>query len=162
MDIDWKDAQDNDENLQIVRDWLTEGVIPTKEEQKHFNLELRRYAQILDKLKVHESGTLYIQKYENESNELEEKRPLLPDSKVKEVLRTLHNTSFGGHRGQNSTLKKLLQCFWLPRPALAVKSFISQCLPCVRKLAHSNSPRHVHRDVMRSTREPYPDRKSVV
>ena len=72
-DIDWKDAQDDDENLQIVRYWLTEGVIPTKEEQKHFNLELRRYSQVLDTLRVHPSGTLYIQKHENESNKLKDK-----------------------------------------------------------------------------------------
>ena len=83
--ISWTQAQKDDENLKIVREWITSGVFPTKEEQKAFNLELRRYAQIQDKLNLHESGTLYIQKYENESDELEEKRPLLPDSKVKDV-----------------------------------------------------------------------------
>ena len=39
---------------------------------------------------------------------------------------------------------------------MLVKRFIGRCLPCIRKIAHSKSIRHVQRDVMRSTREPYP------
>ena len=32
--INWKQAQEDDENLKIVREWITSGVFPTKEEQK--------------------------------------------------------------------------------------------------------------------------------
>ena len=77
--IDWKTAQDEDPNLKIVRNWITTNNPPNKEEQKHLNLELRRYAQVFDKLKIHSTGTVYIQKYNNESYELEDKRTLLPD-----------------------------------------------------------------------------------
>ena len=46
------------------------------------NLNLRRYAGVKDKLRMHISGVMYIKKYENESDELEDERLLLPMSKT--------------------------------------------------------------------------------
>ena len=71
--IDSKTAQDEEENLQKIRQQITSGIILTKEEQKHFNLELRRYAKVLDKLKINTSETLYMQKQLNEHDEFEGK-----------------------------------------------------------------------------------------
>ena len=36
--INWKEAQVDDEDLKIVRQWITSGVFPTKQQQKGMNL----------------------------------------------------------------------------------------------------------------------------
>ena len=66
-------------------------------------MDLRQYSGVKDKLRVWTSGTLYIEKYENESDELEDERPLLPLNKTEDVLQTVHTDPAGGHRGYNST-----------------------------------------------------------
>ena len=55
-------------------------------------------------------------------------------SKVEDVLRTLHTEPPGGHKGPISTLKKLLQNFWLPRPLEAIRKFVGKRLPHAQKL----------------------------
>ena len=47
------------------------GSISNKTTTKGMNLNLRRYAGVKDKLRMHTSGVMYIKKYENESDELE-------------------------------------------------------------------------------------------
>lgn len=46
------------------------------------------------------------------------------------ILKTLHDSSIGGHTGVNQTIKRIQTTFWWKDMSLQIKEYVSNCLIC--------------------------------
>ena len=120
-------------------------------------MDVQRYARIFDKLLVDpRTGILVTKKYENENEELDKYRVLLPKSQENKVLAHYHTNPMAGHLGIGATAKRMLVKYYHPRPQALVTRFVAHCLECQRKRQHPRSKLKTHRNVMLTNQASYP------
>ena len=155
-DTNWRELQDEDSSLRILRRWLENDELPNKHQLKLYSIELQRYAKIFDRLHIEDQNGILIRKtLEGENIEWSEKRILLPSGGIKIALAHYHSNPAAGHLGINATMKRLLNNFYHTRPTNITSKFIANCLECSRKRNTIGGNRKTQRNVMRSTQARY-------
>lgn len=55
---------------------------------------------------------------------------LFDDEQKKQLLRLFHDGYIGGHRGIESTYKKIHERFWWPNMFAEIEKYVKSCLEC--------------------------------
>ena len=132
--INWKEAQENDNNLKKVREWKLQDSLPPGEELKKLNTDLQRLSKIFDSIKLDpETNILMVETAPNEHMEIDKFRILLPKECEHQVIRRFHSQPQQGHFGVGITANRILNHFWMSRPYPQITEFISRCLECQLK-----------------------------
>ena len=74
----FKAAQEQDEIINQVKDWINSGKTPEKKELLQMPIELRQYLGIMPALQIQPNGLLVRKKLEGEHLETRQLRPCIP------------------------------------------------------------------------------------
>ena len=110
--INWKEAQDNDEPLKLIRSWKENGNLPPSQELKQFHPNAQKYAKLFDSISIDpKENILILESAPNEHPEIDSKRILVPSSLEQQVVRRFHKDPKEGHFAEAKTADKILNHF---------------------------------------------------
>ena len=133
-DINWKQAQDNDEPLKLIRTWKENGNLPPSQELKQTHPNAQKYAKLFDSIAIDpRDNILVLASAPFEHPEIDSKRILVPKALEQQVVRRFHKNPTEGHFAEAKTMDKILNHFWMISPSTAVKQYIAKCLQCQLK-----------------------------
>ena len=103
-EIDWLNKQNSDQDLRVVRRWVTLGEVPTRQQLAGCELDVQRYAQIFPKIEIHRTTRiLVVKRLEGENPEFERYRVIIPKGVEDTVIAHYHSEPSSGHYGINVT-----------------------------------------------------------
>ena len=91
----FKAAQEQDEIINRVKDWINSRKIPEKKELLQMPLELRQYLGIIPALQIQPNGLLVRKKLEGEHLETRQLRPCIPAKLQEKIIARIHQEA--GH-----------------------------------------------------------------
>lgn len=86
----FKQEQNKDENIQMVKEWIMSGNIPQKAEMLKKPIEQRQYAGILAALNIQQDGLPVRKKLPQEYLEVKETRPCIPKTLQEKLIMQTH------------------------------------------------------------------------
>mgnify|MGYP003312821645 CR=1 FL=1 len=139
-----KESQREDRVLKQVRDWLTTGHQPTKEELRGQDEETQAYAQILGALHDDEGTLVY--RYRSTKGDLQQemRRILIPERLRQTVFYHVHRHLSAGHFGQEATVCRAVPRFFWPGMSSYLKAQVRSCADCITKIKKCNQRDTVH------------------
>ena len=132
--INWKEAQDNDEPLKLIRSWKENGNLPPSQERKQLHPNAQKYAKLFDSISIDPKDNILVPASAPfEHPEIDSKRILVPKALEQQVVRRFHQDPKKEHFAEAKTADKILNHFWMLSPSTAVKQYIAKCLQCQLK-----------------------------
>ena len=150
----FKAAQDQDEIINQVKDWINSGKNPEKKELLQMPIELRQYLGIMPALQILPNGLLVRKKLEGEHLETRQLRPCIPAKLQEKIIARIHHEA--GHVRLHKLFHLLLQRYWLPTPTKTIMRVISQCITCQKKMESVGHKLRSQKEVIYSTRSSEP------
>ena len=132
-------AQEEDEDLKLVRMWIESNSYPSKLEVKSLSTTGKVYAGRLNDIFKGKDGVLRY-KCPNQVTTATKAVPCVPKKLWNDVIKVAHLT--GGHMACEATGKRLARSLFFPGMATAVSNFIQTCLPCQAKTRPAGDQRH--------------------
>jgi len=131
-DTDWCILQNQDKNLQTVKEWVLEG--KPKRKAASESEELGLFWNILPQLSIDkDSGVLY------KLTRSGKYQFVVPHLQREEVLKSFHDLPTAGHRGITQTYEKIREKMWWPKLKEDVSYWCNSCSSCARfKSSHSS------------------------
>ena len=133
------EAQENDHDLQQVRQWLRQGRKPTKEEIRGESSAVRQYAALFETLHIGADQLLYRQPQIGEI--FTRDRLCLPFALQARAIQVAHEDA-GGHMGMIVTQHRLLHRYYFPLLHKTVEEYIRECTACQKKRPKPRDQRH--------------------
>ena len=139
-DIDVRNAQDEDDTLKIVKEWVRKGRVPRNNDiQGSPELAWKLYNQFYSLYLVND---VLCRRYEPVRGELPYLQKIVPCALEENILINSHSSATCGHLGLAKVMEKVRQRFWWPGFKEDIKFFIKRCSECQRR---SNPPKtHRH------------------
>ena len=129
--VAWKEEQEKDEELKIVKQWMDNGNAPTLEELKTKSIKLQRLGKLFQSIVIEpHSNALAIKTAEFEHPEMDNYRIIVPEHLKQDVIRRFHKSPQEGHFATQITAKNVLNHFSVITPIATVTRYITQCLEC--------------------------------
>ena len=125
--LDLMKEQAKDENLQLVKKWLTEGFA---DDLTYASLELKKYYKHLNRLTI-DNGVIYRQFFDN-TGKISHLQYCLPMHLRREVLYRIHNSKTAGHLGISRTVSEFRRRFYFPGFTEALTRMIKNCMTCLQ------------------------------
>ena len=145
-----RDAQEADESLKLVRNWVRRGRVPKNNDlQGSPLLAWKLYIQFHS---LYLSNDVLCRKFEGTNGELPYLQQIVPPALVDEILSILHASPTGGHLGTAKLVGKVRQRFWWPGFKEDIKLYIKRCLECQRR----SNPPQTHRHSLSEWKASYP------
>ena len=132
-------AQQNDEHLSVVLDWIRKGHRPQAKEMKTMSSEVRHYWSMFGEISLHHD-CLY---RKHEDHLMTERYQLLvPSALQADVMESLHQSAHGGgHLGIERTAQKISERFYWPRWRSDVDQFCTECAMCDQRKQPPKRPK---------------------
>ena len=125
-------AQGEDDDLEPLLEHLRQNTEPSSLERQAWSPESRHYWGKRHLLHFLDDGLLYYQK--PKGDEFSKKHlVILPRIMWNNIIRKIHQLS--GHSGPETTAKRLLRTFYIPRALVEVQDVIRLCHECKLKVA---------------------------
>ena len=134
--VEFAQAQSEDSDLQLVRDWILQGKTPSADEVAKFGSRLKEFAQILDQIHLREE-VLVLRSEENATEE----RIIVPVALVERVIRNLHEGFGAAHQAAKATTARLIRRFFWPGLKRDVRLYVACCPVCEEFLHSTRSPK---------------------
>ena len=149
-DIDVRNAQDEDEALKIVKEWVRRGRVPRNNDlQGSPELAWKLYNQFHS---LYLANDVLCRRYEPVGSELPYLQQIVPRTLVEHILTNLHSSATSGHLGLAKVMEKVRQRFWWPGFKEDIKLFIKRCSECQRR----SDPPKTHRHSLVEWKASYP------
>ena len=117
-----KEAQDQDETIQKVKQWIKAKKKPSKLDLRSENLEVQAYASILENLAVEKDVLVRLP-----LDQFPDTRICVPDSMQQSLIEAYHAN---GHQAARTIIQKLLQKYYFPGLYKRVETTVDLCLTC--------------------------------
>ena len=150
----FKKAQEEDEVIEEVKNWIKMGKTPEKGELLQMPIELRQYLGIIPALQVQPKSLLVRRKLEGEHPETKDLRPCIPKKLQEKMIARMHEQT--GHVGLHKLFHLILQRYWLPTPTKVIMKVISKCIICQKKMDSVGHKLRSQKEIMYSTRSSEP------
>ena len=147
---EFKDAQDRDEDIQTVKQWLESGETPGRAELLRAPIEQRQYLGILPALQIQRDGLLVRKKMPQEHLEIKEIRPCIPKELQENIIMRTHGQA--GHVRLHKMFHLILQRYWLPTPVKMISMTIAKCTICQKKMQSVGHQLRSQRNMIYTTR----------
>ena len=138
---EWSTAQKEDEVMGRVYEWVTTGTTPTSEEIGGATPELRTLVAQLGRLRVKEE---IMGRWWHTPGGTQQFQILVPLSKRKEILASVHGDGMAGHLGRTRSLRRCQERFYWPDFRRDVTYWCATCMACLKR----KSPPAPHRAKM--------------
>ena len=130
---EWREEQDNDEDLRLIRQWVSNKIEPTPEQMKGLPRSGQFYASVYPDLHMDGQGVLRWKRHfpqGSPSGPAPTTRSviLVPEALKLKVVRLVHESSH--HRGRDETTTRAQRLFYFPRMSEAAREVISACHTC--------------------------------
>jgi hypothetical protein len=126
FDIDWRKLQEQDDELQMLKQ----------------QMELQVHQPKLDKFYQNHISSISLDNglfcFQTEASN---KRIIVPEAARNEVIQELHSRTLSGHLGSKKTIEKVKERFIWPSMTKDIKAFISSCDICNRVKHKRFTPR---------------------
>ena len=122
-------AQEADESLKQVKEWVKTKVKPTKHEMEMMNSDLKSYWHAFNRLTV-KDGLLY-RSWESINEESPTNLICVPKSMQTDIIKACHDPPSAAHFGIPKTKQRIMSRFYWPHLELHVKLFVDSCKACV-------------------------------
>lgn len=132
-------AQEEDEDLKLVRRWLREGRHPGRLETTAASETAQAYAALHDCLVLDRDDVV---RYITPATAVIPRRKLacLPRCMWDDAIDVAHRT--GGHMAAAATMERLRTAVFFPRMKAEVTAFVEACVPCQKKTHQHKPQRH--------------------
>ena len=133
-------AQQADESLRHVREWIRKGYTPRHNDLQGLpRLGWQMYNQLAS-LYLHED--VLCRKFEPLDGSEPYLQQIIPPALVSEIITSLHNSATAGHLGTYKTIEKIRQRYYWPGFKEDVKKHIRCCDRCQKRAAPPRTHRH--------------------
>ena len=132
-----KEAQQEDEVLRQVKQWLQEGRKPTREELRGQGEELHAYAQRIGAI-YEEDDILYLKYRCNQTTGQQRRRVLIPETLKERVFFWTHKHPSCGHFGRDATVLRASPRFYWPGMTTDLRRMVGKCPECLTKIRQCN------------------------
>ena len=122
------EAQNQDETLREVRNWLTKGSRPSWKEVKATTRELRAIWHAWDNLRLRQNILFHVSGSGEEV--VDDRQAVAPKDIRHRIFYLLHNLKLGGHQGVARTAALVKQRFWWPHLLEDVQRWVQECQAC--------------------------------
>ena len=123
--------QEEDEDLQAVRQWKREGRPPSIPEARRVSENALIYAQLFDQLELGGDDVLRFLKPAWDGVSFTRRLLAVPSALIRQVIVWTHES--GGHQGIERTVRSLQGRFYFPHMRKEVALTLQQCIPCQKK-----------------------------
>nr|KAG5699813.1 hypothetical protein BaRGS_013533 [Batillaria attramentaria] len=127
-DQDLRDAQEQDEDLRVILQWMEREEYPTHAEVMAQSPKVKKLWSLRDLLEVR-GGLLY---YHWQDNAGQRDLLVVPRSLQARILELGHSNLSAGHMGIGKTLKRLRQRYFWPGQQRDTQLFVKGCASCNR------------------------------
>ncbi len=134
-----REAQEADETLGKVRQWVIKREVPNTLERRRLSVEAATYAGFILELLMTSEGLLR-RKLPAETIHLAVSIPCIPESMREEIIKLAHTR--GGHMGIHATIDRLRRQFYFPKLRAEVEDFVKGCKTCQQKLRANQPQKH--------------------
>ncbi len=134
-----REAQETDETLSKVRQWVIERQVPTTLERRRLSVEAATYAGFIPELLMTSEGLLR-RNLLAETIHQAVSVPCVPESMKEEIIKLAHMR--GGHMGIHATIDRLRRRFYFPKLRAEVEDFVKGCKTCQQKLRANQPQKH--------------------
>ena len=124
-----KFEQELDPTVNLMKEWVVDGKLPSKKKLKKCSRELRTLARFFDQMVIEED----ILKMQKEHEESTTTVTILPRVYREMVLKMLHNDCTAGHFGAVRTRERVLKRFFWPTVEKDVREHCETCIECQRR-----------------------------
>ncbi|CAG2194672.1 Transposon Ty3-G Gag-Pol polyprotein,Transposon Ty3-I Gag-Pol polyprotein,Leucine-rich repeat-containing protein 43 [Mytilus edulis] len=107
-EISLKHLQDNDKNLQIVRQWVQDGHKPNLKNLGEYNYVIKSLWSQFDDLKIQDGVLCKVHRDNNKS------RVIVPLTERRRILQQCHDNKTSGHLGIKKTQSRIKDRFYWP------------------------------------------------
>ena len=130
---EWREEQDNDEDLQAIRQFVASKTAPTEEQTKSLSRTGQFYASVYQDLHMDGQGVLRWKRHFSQgspSGPAPTTRSviLVPDALKTRTIRLVHESS--QHRGRDETTTRAQRLFYFPRMSDVAREVITTCVTC--------------------------------
>ena len=127
-DLDVSEIQDQDNDLKVIKDMISEGEKLTWQDVSKYSPEVKHYWARIDSL-VLKNGKLY-RKWESEDGSSYKLLLVIPKSHRELVLKQLHDGKSGAHLGVKKTLHKVRDRYFWFKLRKDVELWVKKCDMC--------------------------------
>ncbi|KAK7481756.1 hypothetical protein BaRGS_00027004 [Batillaria attramentaria] len=127
-DQDLRDAQEQDEDLRVILQWMEREEYPTHAEVMAQSPKVKKLWSLRDLLEVR-GGLLY---YHCQDDAGQRDLLVVPRSLQARILELGHSNLSAGHMGIGKTLKRLRQRYFWPGQQRGTQLFVKGCASCNR------------------------------
>ena len=143
-------SQRNDEALNLVYQWVNSGNPPSTKELQGCPRIAWQLANQMKSLEI-KDGVL-CRRFELPKTGDHFFQQIIPQNMVHELLSSIHSSPTGGHLGVFKTTEKIRQRFYWPNFKDDIKTFISSCEQCQKRV----NPQRTHKHSLSEWRPSYP------
>ncbi|CAG2204810.1 unnamed protein product [Mytilus edulis] len=126
-EISLKHLQDNDKNLQIVRQWVQDGQRPNLKNLGEYNYVIKSLWSQFDDLKIQDGVLCKVHRDNNKS------RVIVPLTERRRILQQCHDNKTSGHLGIKKTLSRIKDRFYWPGVRQDIVAYIAGCEVCAKR-----------------------------
>jgi len=135
-----RERQISDEDLRLVRKWISKQINPDKLEKSALSSDGRLYADMLTELYLDRNELLRRHQTAGVQGKGECGRVCLPRELWEEAMAYAHASA--AHQGRDVTLQRLQPTFYFPAMKKEVDAFVKACLPCAAKQKGPHAQKH--------------------
>ena len=137
----WHKAQSNDDDLQVVTEWLRTSFVPPRRMANNFTEIRRKLWNQLDRLYINQEALVCF-KYYNTNVKKYTALIVVPKGHTIKVMYQYHSTPLAGHMGYTSTLNNIRKSYYWPKMSTEVKLYCQNCAICeINNLKYLKKPR---------------------
>ena len=133
-------AQRNDEALNLVYQWVNSGNPPSTKELKGCPRVAWQLVNQLKSLEIKDG--MLCRRFELPKTGDHFFEQIIPQNMVHELLSSIHSSPTGGHLGVLKTTEKVRQRFYWPNFKDDIKTFISSCEQCQKRINPPKTHKH--------------------
>ena len=133
-------AQRNDEVLNLVNQWVTSGNQPSAKKLQGFPRVAWQLANQFKNLEIKDG--IICRRFELPKTRDHFLQQIIPQNMVHELLSSIHSSPTGGHLGVFKTIEKIRQRFYWPNFKDDIKTFISSCEQCQKRVNPPKTLKH--------------------
>ncbi|CAG2224593.1 unnamed protein product [Mytilus edulis] len=126
-EISLKHLQDNDKNLQIVRQWVQDGHKPNLKNLGEYNYVIKSLWSQFDDLKIQDGVLCKVHRDNNKS------RVIVPLTERRRILQQCHDNKTSGHLGIKKTQSRIKDRFYWPGVRHDIVAYIAGCEICAKR-----------------------------
>ena len=140
INLDLRNEQKLDHNLNEVYDWVKHNQEPSREERLGMTKWLRNFALIFSRLSIDKESKILCYTTAGDHQEMPKTVPIVPEHLYHIVIKANHLAL--NHMAADKTVQAIADKAWFPAMDRETRSWIDTCLPCQAKSHRHPAQKH--------------------